>query len=347
MGEAQQLITSCRSGSASLQSLRSGIVCLLLSLLLSLLLLLSGSGLSLAGDLLHSDSMTTVPLVVSSASEYDYPPYSIVTPDNQADGFSVELLRAALKAMGRDVSFEIGHWRDVKQMLVDGKVRVLPLVGRTPEREQNFDFTFPYLTMHGTIVVRDAESGIRSLADLKGKQVAVLSGDNAEEFLHRSNLDATIVTTGTYDDALQQLAVGQHDAVVVQKLVALQLINRLQLTNLKTVGPPLEDFVQSFCFAVNKGDQKLLALLNEGLAIVITEGSFLELRNKWFGPIEALEKRKSRIVIGGDANYPPYEFLDQNGQPAGYNVDLTRAIARQLGIEVDIQLRPWAEIRAG
>ncbi|MGK2907372.1 MAG: transporter substrate-binding domain-containing protein [Desulfuromonadales bacterium] len=343
MSETQQRITSCRLRSVRLQSLRSWGVCLLLSLLL----LLSGSGISLANEPPSSESLTTVPLVVSSASEYDYPPYSIVTPDNQADGFSVELLRAALKAMGRDVSFEVGLWRDVKQMLVEGTVEVLPLVGRTPEREQDFDFTFPYLTMHGTIVVRDTETGIRSLADLKGKQLAVLHGDNAEEFLRRSTLDATIVTTSTFDEALQQLAGGQHDAVVVQKLVALQMINRLQLTNLKTVGPPLEDFVQSFCFAVKKGDQKLLALLNEGLSIVITDGTFRELRNKWFGPIEALETRKSRMIIGGDDDYPPYEFLDENGQPAGYNVDLTRAVARQLGIEVDIQLRPWAEIRAG
>jgi PAS domain S-box-containing protein len=343
MREVRQPSTNHRLGLACRLPTGTGIVCLLLTLVLLLL----GGGISLANEPPSSESLTTVPLVVSSASVYDYPPYALVAPDNQADGFSVELLRAALKAMGRDVSFEIGPWRDVKQMLVDGKVEVLPLVGRTPEREQDFDFTFPYLTMHDTIVVRDTETGIRSLADLKGKQLAVLHGDNAEEFLHRSDLEATIVTTGTYDDALQQLASGQHDAVVVQKLVALQLINRLQLTNLKTVGPPLEDFVQSFCFAVKKGDQKLLALLNEGLATVIADGTFLELRNKWFGPIEAFETDKSRIVIGGDDSYPPYEFLDENGQPAGYNVDLTRAVARQLGMEVDIQLRPWAEIRAG
>ncbi|MHB8708985.1 MAG: transporter substrate-binding domain-containing protein, partial [Desulfuromonadales bacterium] len=186
-----------------------------------------------------------------------------------------------------------------------------------------------------------------TLADLADKQLAVMKGDNAEEFLRRNKLGATIVTTKTFDDALRQLAAGRHDAVVLQKLTALQLINNHNLANLKTIGPPLDDFVQSFCFAVRKGDRKLLALLNEGLSIVIADGTFRHLRDKWFGPIEALEIRKSRIIIGGDANYPPYEFLDENGQPAGFNVELTRAIARQAGIEVDIQLRPWAEIREG
>lgn len=223
------------------------------TLLISLFILLFSCGISFASHLNDSSQPAAVSPVVSSASEYDYPPYCTVTPDGQADGFSVELLQAALKAMGHDVSFEVGPWAQVKQLLVDGKVQVLPLVGRTPEREHDYDFTFPYLKMHGTIVVRKGENGIRGLADLKGEQIAVLKGDNAEEFLRRSNLGATIVTTTTFDEALRQLHNGEHDAVVVQKLVALQLIRKHDLTNLKTVGPPLEDFVQSFCFAVKKG----------------------------------------------------------------------------------------------
>lgn len=312
-----------------------------LRLLFGVLLLVASAGLALAEHLSASVSQ-----VIRSASEYDYPPYCIVTPDNQADGFSVELLRATLQIMAHDVTFEVGPWEQVKQLLVDGKVQVLPLVGRTPEREHDFDFTFPYLTMHGTLVVRDDQDGILNLTDLKGKRVAVLLGDNAEEFLRRGDFGVEIVTTPTFEEALRQLAAGQHDAVIIQKLLALQLIKDANLTNLKTVGPPLEEFVQSFCFAVKKGDDKLLALLNEGLSLVIADGTFSYLYKKWFGPIEQ-RQQKSRIIVGGDLDYPPYEFLDENGQPAGYNVDLTRAIARNIGFEVDIQLRPWGEIREG
>ncbi|MFP5238283.1 MAG: transporter substrate-binding domain-containing protein [Acidobacteriota bacterium] len=52
------------------------------------------------------------------------------------------------------------------------------------------------------------------------------------------------------------------------------------------------------------------------------------------------------IVIGGDRDYPPYEFLDKNGQPAGYNVDLSRAIAEVMGLTVEFRLGAWAEMRA-
>ncbi|MBU5636876.1 transporter substrate-binding domain-containing protein [Geomonas sp. Red69] len=51
------------------------------------------------------------------------------------------------------------------------------------------------------------------------------------------------------------------------------------------------------------------------------------------------------IVVGGDHNYPPYEFLDKDGHPAGFNVDLTRAIAEVMGMTVEIRLGRWEEIR--
>jgi len=49
------------------------------------------------------------------------------------------------------------------------------------------------------------------------------------------------------------------------------------------------------------------------------------------------------IIVGGDRDYPPYEFLDQSGQPTGYNVELTRAIAEVMGMQVEFRLGGWSE----
>ncbi|KAB0664318.1 transporter substrate-binding domain-containing protein [Oryzomonas japonica] len=51
------------------------------------------------------------------------------------------------------------------------------------------------------------------------------------------------------------------------------------------------------------------------------------------------------IIVGGDREYPPYEFIDKNGQPSGYNVELTRAIADVMGMKVEFRLTGWAEVR--
>lgn len=53
------------------------------------------------------------------------------------------------------------------------------------------------------------------------------------------------------------------------------------------------------------------------------------------------------IVVGADRDYPPYEFLDKNGDPTGFNVDLSRAIAKVMGMQVEFQFGNWADIRGG
>jgi PAS domain S-box-containing protein len=279
---------------------------------------------------------------LQSACEIDYPPFSMVDDNGHPDGFSVELLRAAARAMGREVDFRTGTWAEVKALLARGEIQALPLVGRTPEREAIYDFTFPYLSLHGAIVVRDDDEGIRELSDLRGRSVAVMRGDNAEEFLRRIDLDADVRPTPTFEQALRELSEGRHDAVVIQRLLALRLIRRAGLENLRIVERPLTEFRQDFCFAVQEGDAETLALLNEGLALAMADGTFRNLHAKWFAALEL--SFRDRIVVGGGRDCPPYEFLDAENRPAGYLVDLTRALFREIGMEVEIRLARRAEI---
>ncbi|MFN2369969.1 MAG: transporter substrate-binding domain-containing protein [Candidatus Krumholzibacteriia bacterium] len=278
-----------------------------------------------------------------SGCEIDYPPFCVVHPDGSADGFSVELMRESLARMGRTVTFATGTWSEVRGLLERGEVDALPLVGRTPEREHIFDFTVPYMTLHGAIVVRKGTEGIGGLADLAGRTVAVMAGDNAEEFLGRGDRGLVVHTTPTFEQALQELAAGRHDAVVMQRLVALRLLRAAGLEDLQILDQPVTDFRQDFCFAVREGDSQTLALLNEGLALVMADGTYRHLHHKWFAALELPSDR--RLMVGGDWDYPPYEYLDAEGWPAGYNVELTRAVAREVGLEIEIRLGPWSEMR--
>ncbi|WP_428773204.1 transporter substrate-binding domain-containing protein [Vibrio sp.] len=51
------------------------------------------------------------------------------------------------------------------------------------------------------------------------------------------------------------------------------------------------------------------------------------------------------IRVGGDWNYPPYEFINENGLPDGYNTELTYAIADLMGLDVEITLGNWDQMR--
>jgi len=220
------------------------------------------------------------------ASEPGYPPFCIVDEEGNADGFSVDLIKAAAEVMNLNIHIKVGPWAQIKQELVDGQIDALPLVGLSPEREEVFDFTFPYHTMNGAVFVRKGTKDIKILEDLKQKEIVVMRGDNAQEFVTRDSISHNIYATDTYDIAFQQLSEGKYDAVIAQEVMGLQLLNELGIENIIVLDIALESFSQDFSFAVQDGDTELLALLNEGLSIIIANGTYDELHKKWWTPIE-------------------------------------------------------------
>lgn len=50
------------------------------------------------------------------------------------------------------------------------------------------------------------------------------------------------------------------------------------------------------------------------------------------------------LIIGGDSEYPPYEYLGQDGQPRGYNIDLSRELGKELGVNVEFRLEKWSRV---
>jgi PAS domain S-box-containing protein len=53
---------------------------------------------------------------------------------------------------------------------------------------------------------------------------------------------------------------------------------------------------------------------------------------------------RPRLVYGGNNSSPPFEYLDGQGTPQGFNVDLTRALAKEAGRDVEIRLGVFKEI---
>ncbi len=65
----------------------------------------------------------------------------------------------------------------------------------------------------------------------------------------------------------------------------------------------------------------------------------------FFVTAKAESTDRAIVLVGGDSNYPPYEFLNEKGEPDGYNTELTRAIAEVMGMKVEIRLGNWNSIR--
>ncbi|SEN45532.1 cystine transport system substrate-binding protein [Pseudomonas sp. ok272] len=57
-------------------------------------------------------------------------------------------------------------------------------------------------------------------------------------------------------------------------------------------------------------------------------------------------KKAGVINIGLEGTYPPFSFVDANGQLAGFEVELSQALAKEMGVKVKLQPTKWDGILA-
>ena len=50
---------------------------------------------------------------------------------------------------------------------------------------------------------------------------------------------------------------------------------------------------------------------------------------------------EDKLLVGTESSYAPFEFTNQDGKLVGFDIDLTEAIAKELGLEVEWMQMPF------
>lgn len=56
---------------------------------------------------------------------------------------------------------------------------------------------------------------------------------------------------------------------------------------------------------------------------------------------------KGTVVVVTEGNYPPFTYLDEKGNLTGYDVEVARAVAKKLGVNVEFKTLKWVGILPG
>ena len=214
--------------------------------------------------------------------EGTYPPFSFQGDDGKLAGFEVDFANALAQHLGVKAALKPTKWDGMLASLDSKRIDVvINQVTISPEREKKYDFSTPY-TVSGiqALVKKDQENTIKAAQDLKGKKVGVGLGTNYEQWL-RANVQG--VDIRTYDDdptKYQDLRVGRIDAILVDRLAALDLVKKTNNT-LAVAGPAFSR--QESGVALRKGNEDLLNAINGAIADMQKDGSLAKLSEKWFG----------------------------------------------------------------
>jgi cystine transport system substrate-binding protein len=249
--------------------------------LLSAFSLVLGTGLvtqAVAGDQLATIKKNGT---LNVGLEGTYPPFSFVGEDGKLAGFEVEFSEALAKELGVKVKLQATPWAGILAALESKRLDVVVnQVTISDERKKKYDFSEPYTVSGIQALVQTKDVGtIKTAADLKGKKVGVGLGTNYEEWL-KANVPDAIVKT--YDDdptKYQDLRVGRIDAILVDRLAALELVAKTK-DKLAVSGEPFSR--QESGIALRKDEPELLDAINKAIAKLRADGTLAKLSDKYF-----------------------------------------------------------------
>jgi two-component system cell cycle sensor histidine kinase/response regulator CckA len=224
-------------------------------------------------------------------------PFSFVGADGRMQGFSYELMREVELVMGLRFERVEGMTKEINAAFLDGRIDMLQSFADFPEREATVDFSVPYLTMGGAIFVGKDVSSVRTLADLHGRRILVHKNSLGETVLRKAGLGEFIVYVDSVEDALGKLERGEGDATLAARLTGLALAYHRGLKRVKIVPGKVDGFEVRYCVAVKEGEGRLLAQINEGLAVLVRTGRFDALYRKWFSQVEPVGYTFEQVLL--------------------------------------------------
>lgn len=211
-------------------------------------------------------------------SEGEFPPFNFFDPQGNLSGFEIDVANALAEKLGLEPKWIPQSFDTLLIALNQGRFDfVIASHGITPERAHAVDFTDPHYCTGGMVVA--LPGGPKSAADLAGKRVGVQVGSTYFEAAGNITNIKEVKTYQSDPEALQDLLAHRIDAWITDRFVADNAAKERQLD--LQMGELL--FQEQVAMAVAKGNSELVSALNQGLAEIMTDGTYAEISQKWFG----------------------------------------------------------------
>lgn len=213
--------------------------------------------------------------VINVGNSPDYPPFESIGDGGERIGFDIDLLKAITEKMGVKIHWVTMEFAAIVTAVQSGQVDMgMSGFSVTPERANQVGFSSPYFASGQVLVVRN-DSDIQSVADLKGKRIAVQLGTTGEQQADKIE-GAEVVKPETYNIAFMMLHNKAAEAVVADISVAEEFIKK---GTFKRAGDPLS--FEELAMISRKGNDDLLKALSEALEAVKKDGTYDVIVKKW------------------------------------------------------------------
>lgn len=230
----------------------------------------------------------------------EFPPFEFRDSKGGISGANIDMLNILARDAGLSFHFVCDDWSTILDKFDKEEVQLVAGLIMTQRRQQRYLFSTPHSFIHYSLFIRKGENEYSDWGDLNGRQLLVESGSVVEELIAEKGLTVRWLHTPSFREAMEKLANGAGNAVLMPKVQGYHYISQLKLDNLMEAQSLGEAF--PYCIALPLGYEGLREELNAGLAELMSNYKLRKIQNKWFGLY-------SEDIYGNDGRGRSYRFL--------------------------------------
>ena len=220
---------------------------------------------------------------INVGTEGTYPPFTYHDESGKLTGYDVEVTRAVADKLGVKVEFQETQW---DAMLAGLDSKRFDMVANqvsltTPERLAKYDKATAYSWSGAVVLAPKDDNRYSSWESLKGLRSAQSLTSNYGELAER--YQAEIVPVDGMAQAIQLVKQGRADFTMNDNLAILDYLKKFPdaALEIKLTAPASEQTGSGIVLI--KGDDAVLAKLNEAMAALAADGTLTKLSQEFFG----------------------------------------------------------------
>lgn len=242
------------------------------------------------------------------AADVGYAPWAMQGPDGEVTGFVIDVANDVARRMGREKAEIIDvNFSAIFAGLFAGRYEaIMAPMEITAVRAEQMLFTEGYMSSGLALVVRSDDTSIKSPEDLKGKILATNSGSLSDTWAteNEAKYGYSVQRYDKDTDAMQAVVSGRAAANIVDNTVA-----AYATTKNKKIAVAVNLYSdREVGYAVRKDEEKLRAEIEDALECMKMDGTFQDIRKKWFGETPDPADAMMKVFVGyGPAGFAGYE----------------------------------------
>ena len=232
---------------------------------------------------------TTTPAQYKVMVSNDYPPYNFVDEEGKLVGFNIDILKAIQKLYNIEIAIQGENWETANKLLEEGKIQAIAGTHYRGTPDNNYDYTRSVIrSSHCFLFNRKFHKKITAdvIRTEQHPVIVLWENDVLIRYIQSINPNARFIYVDNYEDLLNELENSGVTCAFSQKISSLYYAATMNKTDIQAGNEVILD--RNMGFKISKDAPQLTEILNNGLEVIMSNGEYQKIYDKW---IEGYNKK--------------------------------------------------------